>query len=143
MNFKVDIYLETPTHAPRLKEGKCAWIIEYTTKSGQIVTKNGEVREENTTGNRIHIRALLDSLKCLKPGCEITVHTYCVYLESLVQEWMEMWEKNGWKKSESGEEVKNADLLPFLLVEKNKHRIVFETGGRHIYTEWLKSEMKE
>lgn len=143
MHFKVDIYLETPTHAPRLKEGKCGWVIEYALKSGQIMTRDGIVREPDTTGNRIHILALTESLKNLKPGCEITVHTYSVYLESLVQEWIEKWGLYGWRKTENGEKVKNADLLPFLLVEKNKHQIKFETGRKHIYTEWLKSEMEK
>lgn len=143
MSFKVDIYLETASHAVRMKEGVCGWVIEYTLKNGRIETREGIVREENTTGNRIHILALTEALKKLKPGCEITVHTYSVYLESLITEWIDTWGLFGWRKSRNGERVKNKDLLPLLLVEKIKHKFVFDIGARHIYTEWLKSEMKK
>lgn len=142
MSFHVKIFLEPLRRGIRMKKGVCGYVVEYTLSTGRIVTRDGRVLEENTTGNRLHILALIRALGILKAGCEITVHTYNAYLESLVGEWLPEWEGRGWKTAK-GSPCKDMEILKELFEETGKHKIGFVVAERHIYTEWLLCEMEK
>ncbi|HOK09268.1 MAG TPA: ribonuclease HI [Candidatus Hydrogenedens sp.] len=108
--------------------GKGAWsaILIYGDKEKVI---SGS--EENTTNNRMELRAAVEALKALKRKCEVIVYTDSEYLKKGMTEWLPKWMDNGWKTTKG--DVKNADLW-------------FELKSlidRHIVTwKWIKGHSK-
>ncbi|WAM32836.1 ribonuclease HI [Caldicellulosiruptor morganii] len=91
--------------------------------------------EENTTNNRMELKAIIEGLKALKEPCKVTVYTDSAYVVNAInQNRIEKWQKNNWKTSEK-EEVKNIDLWKELIDLIKIHKVKFEKVKGHSFDE--------
>ena len=57
--------------------------------------------EKNTTNNRMEMTAVIQALKALKEPCDVELYTDSQYIcNSINNEWVFSWKKNGWKKAD-------------------------------------------
>jgi ribonuclease HI len=78
--------------------------------------------EEQTTNNRMELRAATEALSALKRPCAAELHTDSQYLRKGITEWIGKWKRNGWKTADK-KPVKNADLWMALDDAAQRHRI--------------------
>jgi len=87
--------------------------------------------ERHTTNNRMELKAVVEALKALKEPCKVVIYSDSAYIVNAVnQNWIEKWQKNGWKRSEK-EEVKNIDLWNELINLLKIHKVTFEKVKGH------------
>ncbi|WAM35071.1 ribonuclease HI [Caldicellulosiruptor acetigenus] len=87
--------------------------------------------ERYTTNNRMELKAVVEALKALKEPCKVVIYSDSAYIVNAVnQNWIERWQKNGWKTSEN-EEVKNIDLWNELIELLKIHKVTFEKVKGH------------
>ncbi|ACM60440.1 ribonuclease HI [Caldicellulosiruptor bescii] len=87
--------------------------------------------ERYTTNNRMELKAVVEALKALKEPCKVVIYSDSAYIVNAVnQNWIEKWQKNGWKTSEK-EEVKNIDLWNELVELMKIHKVTFEKVKGH------------
>lgn len=89
---------------------------------GIVVIENGVLTnlfrgwEENTTNNRMELKAILDAKKLYGIDInddrddEVVIYSDSAYSVRTLTGWAESWQKNGWVKSD-GETPKNLDLI--------------------------------
>ena len=65
--------------------------------------------EQDTTNNKMELRAVIEALSLLKYKCDVEVWTDSQYVKNGITEWIFGWKKNGWKNSQK-QPVKNKDL---------------------------------
>ena len=88
--------------------------------------------EAETTNNRMELIAALRALECLKEPCDIKLYSDSAYLVGAFQKnWVERWEKNGWRLSDNKNETKNADLWQALVSYSKIHKIRFVKVAGH------------
>lgn len=81
--------------------------------------------EENTTNNRMELKAAIEALKLLKEPCEVELYSDSAYLvNGFNNGWVETWEKNNWMNNER-EQVKNIEMWKELEKLNNIHKISF------------------
>jgi len=80
----------------------------------EMVVSGGE---NNTTNNRMELKAVIEALKALKSPCEITVYSDSTYVVKGINEWLENWIKKDFKK------VKNPDLWREYIEVSKPHKI--------------------
>lgn len=78
--------------------------------------------EQNTTNNRMELKAVIEALTALKRPCDVIVHTDSQYVQKGISEWIHGWKARGWKTA-SKEPVKNADLWQALDAAQAQHKI--------------------
>ena len=78
--------------------------------------------ELQTTNNRMELMAAIEGLRALKRGCEVQLTTDSEYLRRGVLEWMQNWQRNGWRTADK-KPVKNQDLWQALAEEIKRHQI--------------------
>ena len=87
--------------------GGWAYIAQW---DGQEMRASGA--EPATTNNRMELRAVIEALQAVGsrrlPGT-IEVHTDSTYVRNGITQWIERWERNGWRTS-TKEPVKNREL---------------------------------
>ncbi|MGN1099549.1 MAG: ribonuclease HI [Christensenellales bacterium] len=100
--------------------GGWAGILIY--KDVEKIVSGGNI---DTTNNRMELFAIIQSLRCLKEKCKLTIYSDSAYaLEPFLKGWISLWTKNNWKTA-SGSAVKNTDLWTALLLETAKHEITW------------------
>lgn len=90
--------------------------------------------EENTTNNKMELRAPIEALKCLKDSCRINLYSDSKYVVQGITEWINKWRKNEWMLN-AKEPVKNANLWLELLEETKRHEINWYWVKGHDNTE--------
>ena len=78
--------------------------------------------EEETTNNRMELRAAIEALNELGEKSEVDLHTDSEYLRMGVTQWMAGWKRKGWRTA-SGSPVRNVDLWKALDDAIGKHEI--------------------
>ncbi|MGB9779372.1 ribonuclease HI [Caldanaerobacter sp.] len=79
--------------------------------------------EENTTNNRMELKAAIEGLKALKRPSKVNLYSDSSYLINAFNEgWIERWQKNNWLKSDKTP-VENQDLWKELLEVSKPHQI--------------------
>lgn len=78
--------------------------------------------EDQTTNNRMELRAVIEALSVLKRPCKVIVHTDSKYVQQGISEWIHGWKARGWKTA-SKAPVKNADLWQALDAAQAGHDI--------------------
>jgi ribonuclease HI len=94
---------------------------------GAILQYNGHEKEisggeQNSTNNRMEMKAAIEALNSLKEPCEVELFTDSNYVKQGVTEWMRMWKNNGWRNAER-KPVKNADLWQEMDIAIQRHKI--------------------
>ena len=72
--------------------------------------------ENNTTNNKMELKAAIEGLKLLKEPCNVNLTTDSKYVMQGITTWIDNWKKNNWKNA-SKKDVKNKDLW----VERDKY----------------------
>ena len=75
--------------------------------SGNVTELSG--RDENTTNNRMELKAVIEALKFFTINSELTIHTDSKYVMDGASRWIINWKKNNWKTAQK-KDVKNKDL---------------------------------
>lgn len=78
--------------------------------------------EENTTNNRMELRAAIEALKALTQTCEVDIYTDSQYVKEGITTWINTWISNNWKNANK-KEVKNSDLWKELNSLTAKHLV--------------------
>ncbi len=75
--------------------------------SGNVTELSG--RDENTTNNRMELKAVIEALKFFTINSELTIHTDSKYVMDGASKWIINWKKNNWITAQK-KDVKNKDL---------------------------------
>lgn len=81
---------------------------------GALVRRGDEEKElfgaeDETTNNRMEMKAAIEALKSLSPGATVELCTDSSYLKDGMTSWLSKWKENGWQTA-SKKPVKNQDL---------------------------------
>jgi ribonuclease HI len=91
--------------------GYCG-ILKY--KDAQRIISGGE---ENTTNNRMELKAVIESLKVLKEPCKVNLYSDSKYVVDAIGGWIFGWIKKNFKG------VKNPDLWQEFLEVSKIHKV--------------------
>ena len=81
--------------------------------------------EDNTTNNRMELKAAVEALKALTEPCVVKLHSDSAYMVNCFKQgWHKNWVRNGWKNSKK-QPVENQDLWKELLVLMETHRVEY------------------
>jgi ribonuclease HI len=75
-----------------------------------------------TTNNRMEMLGAIAGLEALKQPCQVRLISDSQYLVRGMTEWIDGWQRKGWKNSKK-EEVANRDLWERLLELVKKHQV--------------------
>jgi len=94
---------------------------------GTILRYGDHVKElsgydPETTNNRMELLGAIVGLEALTRSCQVRLTTDSQYLVKGITEWIDSWQRKGWKNSKK-EEVANRDLWERLLEVSAKHQI--------------------
>lgn len=64
---------------------------------------------EQTTNNRMELKAVIEALRLTQSGRVVTLHTDSQYVKNGITLWIKAWQRNGWWTSQR-KPVKNQDL---------------------------------
>ncbi len=81
--------------------------------------------EENTTNNRMELRAVIEALKILKRKCTIQIYTDSQYVQKGITEWIHNWRTKNYKN------IKNSDLWQELDMISKQHNITWNWVRGH------------
>lgn len=92
--------------------------------------------EENTTNNRMEMRAVIEGLKMLKYPCIVDVYSDSAYtVNAFLNGWIYAWQKSGYKKADN-KPVLNADLWQELYALTKTHEVTFHKVEGHADDEY-------
>jgi len=77
--------------------------------------------ENDTTNNRMELRAALEALRALTESCRVTLYTDSEYLKKGITLWMPNWKKRNWRRK--GGKLANVDLWMKLDEEIARHEV--------------------
>jgi ribonuclease HI len=102
---------------------------------GAILRYGGHEKEisggaRETTNNRMELSAAIEALRLLTRPCTVTVTTDSQYLVKGITEWINGWQRNGWRNSNK-EPVLNRDLWEQLLAVTQKHSVQWKWVRGH------------
>lgn len=81
--------------------------------------------EENTTNNKMELRAVIETLQLLKEPCQVSLHSDSAYVVNAFEnDWITSWQMAGWRTS-GKKEVKNLELWKELITLTQKHKVKF------------------
>ena len=124
-NKKVTIYTDGACSGNPGKGGWGAILI-----CGDVV-KELSGGEDNTTNNRMELKAVIEALKALKSPCDVEIYSDSAYVvNAFTQKWIDNWIKNNWKTADK-KSVKNVDLWQELLVLIKTHNVTFKKVKGH------------
>nr|WP_226984192.1 ribonuclease HI [Halothermothrix orenii] len=100
-----------------------------------VILNQGQERvvagyEDETTNNRMELRAVIEALKEIKEGREVHVYSDSSYIINGMKSWIDDWKKRGWKTS-SNKPVSNKDLWLKLDNLSSKFNIKFKKVKGH------------
>ena len=75
--------------------------------SGNVTELSG--RDENTTNNRMELKAVIEALKFFTINSKLTIHTDSKYVMDGASRWIKKKKKNNWKTAQK-KDGKNKDL---------------------------------
>lgn len=102
---------------------------------GAIVISKDKVREiggreEMTTNNKMELKGSIEALKLISSADEITLYSDSQYVIKGMTEWIEGWQRKGWKNSQK-KPVLNRELWEELLEVSNGKNIVWRYVEGH------------
>ncbi|QGU00870.1 Ribonuclease HI [Candidatus Syntrophocurvum alkaliphilum] len=93
--------------------------------------------EDNTTNQRMELKAVIEALKMLKvTGWKVEVYSDSAYIvNAFNQKWIENWERNGWKNSKK-DPVANQDLWKELVELSSRNTVILKKVKGHSGDKW-------
>lgn len=113
---KVEIFTDG---ACRGNPGPGGWGVLLRTNGVEKTLHGGE---QQTTNNRMELRAAIEGLKALKESCAVELTTDSNYVRQGISDWINKWKRNGWRTADK-KAVKNLDLWQTLDSEVERHTI--------------------
>lgn len=86
--------------------------------------------EAATTNNRMELRAVVEALRSLPAGSQVTVHADSTYVLNGITTWLAGWRRNGWLTG-SKQPVKNVDLWQDLDEQAGRHTVGWQWVKGH------------
>ncbi len=124
-NMKVTIYTDGSARSNPEGPGGYGTIIEYVDTKGNLHERTYSAGYKKTTNNRMELMAVIVGLEALIKPCDVEVISDSKYVtEAFNQNWIENWQKKGWKKSDK-KPVLNVDLWKRLLKAMEPHEVTF------------------
>ena len=91
--------------------------------------------EQDTTNNRMELRAVIEGLRVLKEPCVVVVRTDSKYVQDGMTKWIHSWKSKGWVHKEKGkagrQPVKNRELWEELERVQRTHNVVWKWVKGH------------
>lgn len=137
----VNIYIETVFKGPAKRRTAGAWMVEYTLKSGQPVTRGGILYTDMATENEMTLMLVRKAFSILTKTCCVRVFTNCQHvLNTMQNHWLWQWQKNSWRNAKD-KLVNNADMWRAcaMLIE---HHMTEWTDDRHSYQQCMQARMQ-
>ncbi|MDC3181116.1 ribonuclease HI [Gammaproteobacteria bacterium] len=78
--------------------------------------------EDNTTNNRMELRAAIEALGALKGRQQVALWTDSTYVKQGITTWIIGWKQKGWKNAQK-KPIKNQDLWVELDALQQKHQV--------------------
>ena len=103
--------------------GLGAWAAILISEKHNLRLEIGE-SEDNTTNNRMEMKAAIKALERLKHSHNIKLHSDSAYLVNGMTKWIYSWQKNNWIKSDK-KPVENKEYWLKLIELSKKHNIEF------------------
>lgn len=138
----VNIYIETLYKGPAKRRTAGAWLVEYTLKSGQPVTRGGILYTDMATENEMTLMLIRKAFSILTKTCCIRVFTSCTHvLNTMQNHWLWQWQKNSWRNAKD-KLVNNADMWRecAMLIE---HHMTEWTGESHSYQRCMQARIQK
>ncbi len=79
-------------------------------------------KENDSTNNRMELKAVIEALRALKKESQLTIYTDSKYVMDGITKWIFSWKKNNWKTA-NRKPIKNIDLWQELDKEVIRHKI--------------------
>lgn len=143
MNFEVNLFIETTLHGPSVRNGQYSWVVEFTSKNGTLVTREGFGQQYKTSENKLVLTALSEAFSILTKPCSVRVFTKCEHiLCAYKNDWITKWEEQDWMNAK-GKPVKNHELWKQITEITAKHTItLMPKATPHGYESWMQTEME-
>ena len=103
--------------------GLGAWAAILISEKHNLRLEIGE-SEDNTTNNRMEMKAAIKALERLKHSHNIKLYSDSAYLVNGMTKWIYSWQKNNWIKSDK-KPVENKEYWLKLIELSKKHNIEF------------------
>ncbi|PTY40268.1 ribonuclease HI [Brachyspira hampsonii] len=103
--------------------GLGAWAAILISEKHNLRLEIGE-SEDNTTNNRMEMKAAIKALERLKHSHNIKLYSDSAYLVNGMTKWIYSWQKNNWIKSDK-KPVENKEYWLKLIELSSKHNIDF------------------
>lgn len=87
--------------------GPGGWGAVYVRDGVVVAQRHGH--DPATTNNRMELKAVIEGLRMLAPGDEVTLYSDSQLVVNTLTKWAAGWEARGWQRKEG--EVKNLDLV--------------------------------
>ena len=102
---------------------------------GVILTYRGHEKElnggaEDTTNNRMELKAAIEALSALKRRSKVVLHTDSSYVKDGITQWLPGWKARGWKTA-AKKPVKNQDLWEALDALIQGHDVTWQWVKGH------------
>ncbi|MBD3307076.1 ribonuclease HI [candidate division KSB3 bacterium] len=86
---------------------------------------------QNTTNNRMEMRAVIVGLEALQDPCDVTLYSDSKYIvDSINKGWVSRWKANNWMRNKKDPAL-NVDLWQRILELCQKHRVTFQWVRGH------------
>ncbi len=123
--MKVTIYTDGSARGNPDGPGGYGVILQYIDPKGVLHERLKSAGYKKTTNNRMELMGVIAGLEALTKPCDVEVISDSKYVtEALNQNWIDNWQKNGWRKSDK-KPVLNVDLWKRLLDAKRQHNVTF------------------
>ena len=86
--------------------------------------------EDNTTNNRMELRAAIEGLEVLRTPCRVIVRADSEYVVRGMTLWLPKWQASRWRNAK-GKPVENADLWGRLAAVAEHHDITWQWVQGH------------
>jgi ribonuclease HI len=105
-------------------------VLLRTSLRGQVHEKELSGHSKDTTNNRMELMAAIVGLRALTRPCDVVVTTDSQYVIKGITEWIQGWQKNGWRTS-AKKDVINKDLWQELLAAVAPHQVRWQWVKGH------------
>ncbi len=123
--MKVTIYTDGSARGNPDGPGGYGVILQYIDTKGVLHERQKSAGYKKTTNNRMELMGVIAGLEALTKPCDVEVISDSKYVtEAFNQNWIDNWQKNGWRKSDK-KPVLNVDLWKRLLDAKRQHNVIF------------------
>jgi ribonuclease HI len=108
--------------------GPVGWA--YRVWQGRRVLREQPGTEQNTTNNRMELRAAIEGLKSFPSASNIVVVSDSRYLISGMAELLPLWQARNWRSS-NGPAIRNQALWPELIAVGRRHNVSWQGVRGH------------